>query len=316
MLEKIPVTTLVGHKSSITCLEYLEHPVFGSVLLSGSDDKTCRIWDLNTGKCIKGIFGNGRVNSAKLSPKNPMELYVACGKKIHLYDLRNIECVSSEPMKTFEFSTDEINQIAINEKGKYLGSVDDNGEVKIVDLETRKIYKQFRKKHENISFCISFRPRRTWEVLTGGFDCCLIQWDFSRGSPTNIFNMNEDTPSSPQVINPPFIYDLAVSNDGRRVALALGSGSISLLTQEGKAWSEKKLASETRFGPISGVDFVDENTIVNTTQSGLVQVWGLTNEALKEEWGVGWKLNCIASSANSGSVYVGGVSEKICEYKI
>lgn len=87
--------------------------------------------------------------------------------------------ILSEASKEYEFSEDEINtvsnrwpapilrmdrpdspyslfsfrnQIDINEKNTFLCTADDLGEVKVIDLESHKLYKQFRSKHKNVSF--------------------------------------------------------------------------------------------------------------------------------------------------------------------
>lgn len=36
-----------------------------------------------------------------------------------------------------------------------------------------------------------FRAKKTWEVWSGGMDSKVYEWDFSRGLPTNIYDMSK-----------------------------------------------------------------------------------------------------------------------------
>jgi WD40 repeat protein len=47
--------TLSGHSSVITCMQVLD-----SILVTGSADKTLRVWDLTTGTCLRVLEGHER----------------------------------------------------------------------------------------------------------------------------------------------------------------------------------------------------------------------------------------------------------------
>ena len=48
------VQTVKGHTSRVNCLVYLGN----NTLVSGSFDKTIKIWDIATGECIKTLEGS------------------------------------------------------------------------------------------------------------------------------------------------------------------------------------------------------------------------------------------------------------------
>lgn len=73
-------------------------------------------------------------------------------------------------------------------------------------------------------------------------DSQIIAWDFSQGSPIEKFNMCTplaESADTSQVFNPPFVYCLGVSSNGRTVAAGLGDGNVRMLSQ-GKSTSKNK----------------------------------------------------------------------------
>ena len=124
---------------------------------------------------------------------------------------------------------DEINQLAVNEKGNMIGSCDDSGEVKMIDTCSYKVVKTLNV-HENICSSVRFIPRRPWELVSGGLDCKLVRWDFNRGRPLAMLNQSElqDSSVGGYAINPPMVYTLDVFPSTSTVVCGLGSGLISV----------------------------------------------------------------------------------------
>ncbi|CAO3596263.1 unnamed protein product [Absidia cylindrospora] len=226
-----PTAELKGHQKPVLCVKYAQNTFLGEhILASGSEDNTCRIWDLRTQQVVKGIKGlQDPVSSVAYGPTSDSSLfYLSSGKKVFVYDLRNSSMIVSETCREYEFSGDEINSIDINQKQTFLATGDDNGEVKIVDLVNHKIYKKLNKKHRNICMSVKFSQRKAWEVWSGGLDCKVHQWDFSKGKLLDIYDTAPSEPSSSQMFNPPFVYTIGNSMDGSWVAAGLGDASIQL----------------------------------------------------------------------------------------
>ncbi|KAI7898169.1 WD40-repeat-containing domain protein [Cokeromyces recurvatus] len=232
-----PLFELKGHHGPIITVDYADTSFLGNhILATGSDDNTCRIWDLNSKRVIKGIKNlNEPVTSVKFAKKSSLPfLYLSSGRNIHTYDLRAEGIILTEPAQSYQFSKDEINSIDINDNNTFLASVDDEGVLNIIDLGSHKIYKKTTKKHSNICMSVKFRARKPWEVWSGGMDSQVYEWDFSRGSPTHIYNMTPKEPSSTQMFNPPFVYALDISPDGEWIAAGLGDTTIQLLSPPNK----------------------------------------------------------------------------------
>ena len=117
---------LKGHKDSITCL--LNHP---KGLISGSEDKTVRIWDTRADRAIKCITGEFYDEIACLSeyPQNEFMVCVGCDEAVFCYDLRNPGVILKKSEQCIAINNDCIDKVrpfTMNGKG-YIGICDDTG---------------------------------------------------------------------------------------------------------------------------------------------------------------------------------------------
>ncbi|KAG2177639.1 hypothetical protein INT44_008153 [Umbelopsis vinacea] len=299
-----PLQQLKGHKRSVICLDYSSRSfIGGNLLASGSEDETCRIWDVRTGKAVKAFAKQGAaVSSVRFASKASIsQFYMAVGSKVLVYDMRNSDMILSEASKEYEFSEDEINTIDINEKNSFLCTADDRGEVKVIDLESHKLYKQFRSKHKNLCMAACFRPKKPWELWSGGMDNTICQWDISRGSMVTSYDTNQTDPSAHQMVNPPFVYSLRISHDGTWVAAGLGDGSVQVLKLEPKSKkvSLKRLndAHGTLVNSLAYVNPSTEPLLWSGSANGQLALWNLdsleTEAPIQQSKMAIAKLNCI-----------------------
>jgi hypothetical protein len=77
--------------------------------------------------------------------------------------------ILTESVDTFSFNEEEINQvcryggvlhhpsnqhhrqIVVDEKDRFLAAADDHGDIRVIDLQHRCLYKKFRTLHKNVS---------------------------------------------------------------------------------------------------------------------------------------------------------------------
>jgi len=220
-----------GHTTSVLSLDVNRE----GILASGGEDELC-IWSKDGTSQSKLPFTSHlssdretkEVNSVRFCAKNPERLYASCGSKILGYDLRNLASIVCE----FQFNEDEINQLAVHDKGTFLAACDDSGEIKIIDVASGRLFKSLLNKHENICSTVQFRSNRPWEVISGGMDFKVVSWDFSSGRPLQELNVQElggDSQEGAYFINPPFVHSIHMAGNGRIFAAGLGINTIMLM---------------------------------------------------------------------------------------
>ncbi|CAD5334060.1 unnamed protein product [Arabidopsis thaliana] len=225
---------LRGHKSTATCcIASRDRP--GIVLTSGEDGCIC--WfDLRC-KDVQFIIDVGTEPVSSLCNENI--LYASCGNEIKSFDVHMLSATSWKPLESYNYNKDEVNQVVCNGRSSFLASADDSGDVKIIDIGQKCLYKTLRAGHTSICSSVQFIPWRPWEVITGGLDSKLVLWDFSKGRSQKIIDFGSDTNNnSGQCLNPAFVHSIAipemdmVDKLDKICAVARGDGIVNLINIE------------------------------------------------------------------------------------
>ncbi|KAI5061031.1 hypothetical protein GOP47_0023536 [Adiantum capillus-veneris] len=227
--------TLDGHTRAVLCCHApLSHP---DLLATSAQDGTVSLYDLRNKENVQRYecFGGEAVSSVCFTPARSDIFYASAGASVYCIDTR-LGSVSEATMK-FDYNNDEINQVALNQKASYLAAADDSGEIKVIDLENRKLQKTLRGVHTNICSTVQFHPHRPWELISGGLDSKIVKWDFNKGRPMKVFDegIGAVQPGvSGQFCNPPFVHVLAApeckvaGKGGKVLAVARGNGAVEI----------------------------------------------------------------------------------------
>ncbi|KAI0303381.1 quinon protein alcohol dehydrogenase-like superfamily, partial [Multifurca ochricompacta] len=157
------VRTLKGHTNGIMCLQFSEtlpHLPF-PVLITGSYDRTARVWNLETGEEIRCLRGHTRAlrtlqfDEAKL-------ITGSMDHTIRIWNWRTGECI-----RTLEGHTEGV--ICLNFDSDFLASGGVDATVKVWNFRTGE--------------CFTLRGHRDW-VNT------VLLWDSNSGTPASVSEMS------------------------------------------------------------------------------------------------------------------------------
>jgi WD40 repeat protein len=146
----------------------------GRYALSGSEDRSLRLWEVTTGRCLRTFEGHtDPVKSVCLSGDGRYALSGSWDKSLRLWEVASGRC-----LRTFEGHTEKVTSVCLSGDGRYAlsGSWDDS--LRLWEATTGRLLRTFGAHGRQVqSVCFSGDGRyavsgsggflRLWEVATG-----------------------------------------------------------------------------------------------------------------------------------------------------
>jgi WD40 repeat protein len=204
---------LTGNIGSVTSIAFSPN---GNRLASSSQDKSFRLWNVDTHELIGELTGHSNVvSSVAFSPKGDILASSSSDASIILWDMATLQ-----PIGHFNGHTKSVSSLAFNPSGTILASGSYDNTILLWDLERRQSFGQRLIGHTGTVTSVAFRP--DGEFLASGScsrtidDKCtegeVILWDMKTLPPTGqILRGHTD-----------FVTSVAFSPDGK----TLISGSL------------------------------------------------------------------------------------------
>lgn len=154
----------------------------GRTLISVSDDKTIRLWDVETGDLIKTIRGQigdgpeGKLFAGALAPDGKMLVvggYIYDGKNTHI---RLFDIESSEQIGLLKGHTNVIHALGFSKDGRWLASGSGDKTVRIWDVARQKEIAKLEG-HSDAVYGVAFSPDGK-KVVSVADDDIGILWDW------------------------------------------------------------------------------------------------------------------------------------------
>ena len=144
-----------------------------------------KIWDVETGKCLKILKGHkGRVNSALFSPNNLQIISSSQDCTMRIWDLANEQCI-----KVYKVHADAVEYSCFCPKGKIILSASDDETIRLTDSQTLgirlKIANSTKVYFESPNTIASIEDNGTvkkWMIYKGKNSITTLLRDFVDGS--------------------------------------------------------------------------------------------------------------------------------------
>ena len=161
---KYRLQTLEGHQRSVNSIL-----VFGDKLISASDDRTIKIWDLSSGKILQTLEGHqGSVNSILVDRDKLISASSDCTIKI--WDLS-----SGKVLQTLEGHQGWVTSILVD-RDKLISASDDRT-IKIWDLSSGKVLQTLDDHRDMVTSILVDRDK----LISASGDRTIKIWDLSSG---------------------------------------------------------------------------------------------------------------------------------------
>ncbi|ORY32489.1 WD40 repeat-like protein [Rhizoclosmatium globosum] len=310
--------TLVGHSGVVYSVAFSPD---GKTVVSGSNDKTVKVWSVETGECVKTIVGHSAlVNCVVFLPDSKTvvsgsndktikvwsvetgkcvktfghsgEVYsvafspdyktMVCGSFLETFKLWSVE--TGENFKTFKGHKGGVSSIVFSPDGKTLVSRSNDRTVKIWSVETAECVKTLPDAVSSIAVSPDSKT-----VISGAVDRTLKLWSLETGECIKSF-----VGSGP----------VAFSPDGKTVISGANNHTLKLWSVE-TGECVKTFEGHTE-GVLSVAFSPDGKTVVSGSIDKTVKLWPLeTGELSKNPQGHSDWVNSVTLSPDGKTVATG-----------
>lgn len=158
---------LVGHTSLVTSAKFLPD---GNII-SGSNDRMIRVWNINSGETISVLQAHtGSILSISLSSDGSRMVSGSEDKTIRVWNVQ-----SRRSICTLEGHTDKILTVVISSDGQHVASMSEDMTVRIWDIDSAKERTIFPL--EGVEHVFGFSPDVKFIAVSSERGCSIHVWD-------------------------------------------------------------------------------------------------------------------------------------------
>ncbi|BAY30722.1 protein kinase [Nostoc carneum NIES-2107] len=234
----------------------------GETLVSGSADKSIKIWNLKTGalKTTLSIHSDV-VNSVAISPDGET---VVSGSKDGTIKIWNLPTGTLKA--TLTRSEARVDSVVISPDGQTLVSGGGDNKIKIWNLQTGELKHTLNGHNKSVMALAISSDGQT--LASGSADSTIKIWNLQTGELKNTLTGHKDV-----------IFAVAISPDGK--TLASGSYDRTIKIWNLQTGNLKNTLTEHRYAVSSVAITPDGQTLASGSWDNTIKIWNLQTGALK-----------------------------------
>jgi len=228
----------------------------GHQVVSASDDRTLKVWDLHTGKELWTLKGHSeRVRAVAVTPDGQQVVSASNDKTLKVWDLD-----TGKKVRTLEGHSERVRTVAVTPNGQQVVSGSHDRTLRVWDLHAGEEVRTLRGHFYGVR-AVAMTPNGR-QVVSASWDKTLMVWDLSSGEPLKLLEGHSKE-----------VYSVAVTPDGQWAVSASKDHTLMIwdLRTRKKLRTLKGHSEEVRSVAVTP----DGQRAVSASHDSTLKVWNL-----------------------------------------
>jgi len=318
-----------GHERSVNCLSFSPD---GRLLASDSQDRTIRVWEVESKRCIASLKGHtGWIHGLAFTPDGKLLASGSDDHTIRLWDLESQRCIS-----TLKGHANVVNSVSFRGDGRWLASGSRDNTIRLWNIVKSVPFTPTMHGHADGVTCVRFSPDgkrfascsrdrtiRMWDAESDQCTAILLgpsgrvmsatfspdgKWLASGSSDNTIRVWNVESSSCKAILrgHEAFVNSVSFSPDGGLLASGGDDYTLRLWNVE----SGECTASLNHEGVVSSVWFHPHGRFVVSGGHESVQLWNVASKECIHTWNKGFSRSNVGFSPD-GKLLAAGSGSRI-----
>jgi WD40 repeat protein/energy-coupling factor transporter ATP-binding protein EcfA2 len=281
---------LKGHDGSVYSVSFSSD---GKTLATGSEDKTIKLWNVETGQEIRTLTGhNDHVSSVSFSPDGKTLATGSWDKTIKLW---NVE--TGQEICTLSGHNYSVSSVSFSPDGKTLATGGWDKTIKLWNVETGQEIRTLSGHNYSVNSVSFSNDGKT--LATGSSDNTIKLWDVETGQEIRTLTGHNES-----------VYSVSFSSDGK--TLATGSSDNTIKLWDVETGQEIRTLSGHNEG-VNSVSFSsDGKTLATGSYDRTIKLWDVeTGQEIRTLSGHNETVNSVSFSPDGKTLATGSWDKTI-----